>query len=165
MDKIIERHKGTYAAVKYDEISCMMLSELLKIWNVPNPIKTNDFHSTLIYSRKQIPNIIQRNMDHEELKRVGWRFLIKSLELFSSSSDKNVKSVLVMLLEAPELVNLHGELIKAGATHDFPEYNPHVTLSYDVPVDYDWQSIILPPIYLLPNKIYFEPLDIDWNSK
>jgi len=160
----VERRQGTYAAAKYDEVSCMILAQLMGIWKIPNPINTKDLHTTIIYSRTPIPEVAQHNMDSTELKSRGWKFSPKSLELFSSSSEKDDKSLLVMLLGAPELINLHNELVKTGATHDFPEYIPHVTLSYDVPANYDWQSIILPPIYFIPNKIYFEPLDIDWQS-
>jgi uncharacterized protein len=160
VSNIKEHRNGTSAAVKYDEISCLIFHQWMKILKIPSPIDAKDLHTTIIYSRTPIPESAQHSMDDEELKRKRWRFSPKSIELFSGTDEQ----ALVMLLEAPELVEIHNELIKAGATHDFPEYNPHITLSYNVPVDYDYKSIILPPMHFFPSKIIFESLDINWQS-
>ncbi len=161
---MIEQRKGTYAAVKYDETTCEILSAWLKLWKIPNPIKQEDFHTTIIYSRVPIPVENQLNADAIELKSRGWRFTPKELALFKSSAASDSTDVLVMILHAPELVNLHQTLREHGATHDFDKYEPHVTLSYEVTEEFDWKRIVLPPVYFIPARIYFEPLDVNWKE-
>ena len=70
--------------------------------------------------------------------------------------------MLVLKLKAGELVEMHESLIRLGAVHDFPIYQPHVTISYDLPLDYDWSMLKPPPMVFIPNRIYFEPLDLNW---
>lgn len=161
--KLIEQRKGTYAATEY-EASRSILEAWVDIWKIPNPIDPKHYHSTIIYSRTQISVAGQRLVD--EASEVGseWRFLPKSLALFKSSAVSKLDDVLVMLLEAPELVSLHRELCKHGASHEFDSYEPHITLSYNIPVDFEWQKIILPPVYFIPSRIYFEPLDVNWKE-
>ena len=37
-------------------------------------------------------------------------------------------------MDSPELEKAHKEIRdKYGATHDYPDYHPHVTISYDYP--------------------------------
>lgn len=160
---LIEKRTGTYAAVNYDESSCDILESLIKLWNIPNPIKSEHFHSTLIYSRKPITVNDQHNMDAVELKSRGWKFKLNSLKMFDSSAKKHDDSVLVMILDAPELVLLHNVLIEKGATHDFATFIPHITLSYSAK-DFDWSGIQIPDLHIVPSEVYFEPLDLNWKD-
>lgn len=163
--KLVERRTGTYAAVKYDDTTCMILAEWCKINNIPNTVDVSKLHSTLIYSRVQIPVECQHNLDEVELRSRGWRFMPDEFKLLQTSSDKGAaKEVLVLTLKAPELVQLHDELCRKGATHDFDDFIPHVTISYKVPLDFNL-ALVPPPVYFIPSKIYFEPLDLNWTAK
>lgn len=160
---LIEKRTGTYAAARYDETSREIMESLMKLWNIPNPIKTDHLHSTIIYSRKQIATENQHNMDSTELKSRGWRFALDSFKMLDSSSESHDGSVLVMMLKAPELVTLHNTLVEKGATHDFATFDPHVTLSYGAK-GFDWSAIQIPDIHLVPSEVYFEPLDLNWKD-
>ena len=160
---LIEKRNGTYAAVKYDEASCAIIESLIKQWNIPNPIKTNHLHSTIIYSRKPIPVEKQHNMDDVELKRRGWKFPIGSFKMLDTSSENHDGIVLVLMLDAPELIALHDTLVVNGASHDFATYDVHITLSYSAK-GFDWSKIQIPDICLVPSEIYFEPLDLNWKD-
>ena len=163
--KLVERRVGTYAAVKYDHATCNVIEEWHKLHNIPNPVDASKLHSTLIYSRAPIAKEHQKNLDEIELRSRGWRFMPDEFKLLPSSSDKGaLNEVLVLTLKAPELVQMHDDLCSKGATHDFDDYIPHVTLSYKVPLDFDL-SITPPPVYFIPSKIYFEPLDLNWSEK
>lgn len=161
---MVERRTGTYAAVRYDEASCEALKALMKLWNVPNPINPDHFHSTLIYSRKPVPKEHQHNMDREELKRLGWKFPISGFRMMDSSSEITDKIVLVLMLEAPQLQELHDKLVANGATHDFDSYDAHITLSYNAP-NFDWSKIVIPEVSIVPEEIYFEPLNANWKDE
>lgn len=46
---------------------------------------------------------------------------------------KNGKNILVILLDSEDATNRHQKLMKQhDATYYFPEYKPHITLSYDI---------------------------------
>jgi len=163
--KLVERRVGTYAAVKYEATTCAIVAEWCKINNIPNPVDVDKMHSTLIYSRVKIPTEYQKDLDEIELRSRGWRFLPDEFKLMPTSSDKGaVKEVLVLTLKAPELIQMHDDLCRKGATHDFDDFIPHVTLSYKVPTDFNL-ALTPPPVYFIPSKIYFEPLDMNWSDK
>lgn len=161
MSKII----GTYSACLYKQPSLDLLNAWAKINVIPNLIKKQSIHSTIIYSKTKVEDRFQKSFNEKELDILAWKFKPLKLDMFSSSSGSKDKNVLVMLLNAPELEEIHNNLVFNGASHDFDEYQPHITLSYDVPERFDWRSLKMPSIYLIPNKIYFEPLDIEWENK
>lgn len=160
-----ERRSGTYAAVKYTSATCNVLKSLMDMYKIPNQVGVNDIHSTLIYSRVKIPTSEYRNFNENTLSKMKWVFRPTSFDLFNSSASSTIKNVLVMKIDAPELKTLHKEIISIGATHDFEEYEPHITLSYDVNESFDLDKLNIPTfINLLPSEIYFESLDLNWKS-
>ena len=158
-----ERRTGTYVSVKYTDTTTMILSQMMGIWQIKNPVSPNKLHTTVIYSRTPIPLEDQRDIDVHELRALGWSFIPKKFELFPFSGTDSVKKVLVMTLHAPELESLHKKLVDMGATHDFDEYIPHITLSYDAE-GFDCDAISPGTLHLHPAKIQFEPLDLNWKE-
>jgi 2'-5' RNA ligase len=83
-------------------------------------------HVTLAYSREGLEN---------------WSEVISTEPSYYSNSDPEYlreldffgeeKSILVLKLNAPELVERWQELVTAGAKWDWPLFEPHVTLTYD----------------------------------
>lgn len=59
----------------------------------------------------------------------------------------------VMVLESPHMQERHDELIEDGASHDFAEYVPHMTISYG---DIDIDSLELPDFPLVLGPEYFD---------
>jgi hypothetical protein len=57
----------------------------------------------------------------------------------------------------------HRGMVEAGGSHDFDSYQPHVTISYEVPADVDLTAKALRALEFGPEL--FEPLDLDWKSK
>ena len=163
MNKRVERRNGTYGAVKYMTVCNVILAAWAEEVGIPNLVDPNKFHTTLIYSRKPIKNVERFNLNKNELSTLMWIFQPSCLALMDSSAESRDHRVLVMKLDAPELVKFHEALIKDGATHDFDDYVPHITLSYDVPQDFNL-NIEMPPISFLPNEVYFEPLDLNWKE-
>jgi hypothetical protein len=97
----------------------------------------------------------------------GWKVAPKKFELFDSTDSlpgKVPSKILVLVLEAPELAELHKELIGMGGTHDFPDYTPHVTLNYSFSSVYDVEALPVPSFELEVERVISEPLNLDWNS-
>lgn len=51
------------------------------------------------------------------------------------------KGAVVLLFNSPELSWRHKEFERNGASFDFQEYQPHVTISYEVPADFDLSKV------------------------
>lgn len=123
---------GTYAAVKFSEKTIESLVELQEKLGIPNPLASSEFHSTLLYSRKNLPNYIPIGeltpvvtSDTEDFTLDIWP---------SNGGDKNV---LVLIYPCEWLSSRWKELMEEhDATWDFPDFTPHVTLSYNVG---EWQ--------------------------
>lgn len=119
-----DRPHGTYVALRVLEPCNKMLREhcLKNNIKVDASLFDNRMHTTVIYSRKHHPEI----EIIPERKYVA-KFL--SYDIFTTTEGKNA---LVVRLDAPGIVVRHKHLVTTyGATYDFPEYHPHITLSYD----------------------------------
>jgi len=70
----------------------------------------------------------------------------------------------VLTYDCPELIDRHNALMKEhGATFDYDEFKPHVTLSYDVGREFDTKKLPVADIGDI-NVIdeYSEELNLDW---
>lgn len=79
------------------------------------------------------------------------------------------KTALVLKLSSKFLTNRHNEIIRNhNGTHDFDDYTPHVTLSYELNENeigkFNKKNIKLDSIPVIINE-YLEELDLDWNGK
>lgn len=117
---------GTYLAVQPSGPSRIAIEELVNKLGLSNPEKPMEYHTTVIYSKKPCPQITNANI---ELPIWGEG---KKFEIFENAKD-GAKCV-VLLIDSPQLQTLHKNLMETyGCTYDFPEYIPHITLSYVVP--------------------------------
>lgn len=156
LNEIASNTKGTYVGVKLDKESRKKIKDLCKDIGVSNPTSSDKMHSTVIYSRKYATGL--------EADSTGYPITAKPkcLHIFIAQDGKRA---LVMKLDCPELVARHDYIMSEyGTTYDFPEYIPHITLSYDCgefePSDYKGS---------LPNVTftgeYVEDLVLDWQNK
>jgi len=118
--------KGTYvAATDYELRTKIKIDYLIKSLKVPNPVDMKSLHTTLAYSRRELPltkGTVSYVVEGEA----------KGLEIFHDG-DKNT---LVLLLDSIILHKLFKLYCSMGATYDYDEYKPHITLSVDVG---DWE--------------------------
>lgn len=70
----------------------------------------------------------------------------------------------VLMFSSSQLAYRHEGMKKEGASWDHPEYQPHITVSWDVPEDFDLDAVepYRGPIKLGPE--IFEPVKEDWKS-
>lgn len=159
-----QANKGTYAGIRYDEESKRSLANYIKLAKLPNGISPDKMHTTLLYSRRFCPNYQPRGM-------LSTPIVVKPKE-FAVWDAKNEKGLpparcLVLKLDAPELVDRHLHLMgKHNATFDFPKYEPHITLSYDIR---DIDPSKLPDVIqhikqLKAVEEYMESLDLNWTA-
>ena len=110
---------GTYVAVKFSADTVLRIRDLQNKVGLNNPISLEELHATVCYSRNPIHVVpLVGN------KIISVHGIVENLK----TKDGNV---VVLRLDSPHLVKRHEQLRKLGATHDFPEYLPHISLSYD----------------------------------
>jgi len=161
LTEIIEEkiQKGTYAGVRLSNKTINAIKKFIKDNDIPNPIEPEKMHTTLLYSRKYLPDYKAKGKYDDILEGTPSGF-----EKWPSQPDDDGKVAMCLVLKytCTALSKRHKELMKEHeATYDFPDYKPHVTLSYDVG---SLQCKDLPkfeePIEIVEE--YAEDLNLDW---
>jgi len=153
-----ETKKGTYVGVKFSQDDEEIIVSIIEKIGVPNPIAREDIHSTLLYSRKYLAN-------YKVPSETDMYVYPKEFHIFNGQDGKDI---LVIKLDSLDLSKRHEELMKEhNATYDFPEYIPHITLSYDIEGFMTLPEIKKKFSDLLPEKFhivseYVEDLDLEW---
>ena len=143
---------GSYIGLNISKESEKRLKQLQKDLNIE---ETFPFHITLVYSRKKIKMDINKN--------VNKIITVKCFHIFDNSKDGGDRA-LVIKLNCPYCENRHN-IAKTGfgATFDYPNYEPHITLSYkwekDLPDDN-----ILKDLKLNITSEYYEKLNLEWKE-
>jgi len=124
-----ESNNGTYAAVRFSEDTKNDLVTFINDNNIPNSVDINELHTTLLYSRKHLPDYIPTGTYPSKL--IGTP--IKFEKWPTNPTNGKVTMCLVLRYDCDELHERHEHLMNThSATYDFKNYNPHITLSYDV---------------------------------
>lgn len=143
---------GIYISVDVDGFTQENLNQYMKE-NLKGIQKSKSLHCTLIFSQKPL----KEEVETEEYSTSG---TFKYFSLFGPEKD-----VLVIELDCEKLIERNKELVeKYGFISDFDEYKPHLTLAYNVPKDFDINT--LPGIDFKINfhNEHVEPLKLDWKD-
>lgn len=124
-----EHPNGTYAEVLPSSKSLRIVEKIIQKLGIKNPTPSNEIHCTVTYSRRPCPGLT----DYEPDLPVSAK--IRGFEIFPMQSGGRC---LVLELDSDDIRELHEYAIDMGCTHDYDEYHPHVTLTYD------WHSDKLP---------------------
>ena len=150
---------GTYAGVHFSQATRDAIAKYIKDNGIPNSTNIDKMHTTLLYSRKYLPDYEPAGVFESPLvgKPAGF-------EKWPSQPDEDgkVSMCLVLRFDCPDLNARHKELMdKHDATYDFDEYKTHVTFSYDVG---GMKVKDLPPFTdsLEITDEYKEDLDLSW---
>lgn len=146
---------GTYAELVPDAATKAMLSNLAAKLGISDPTPHDKLHTTVIYSRRPCPGM--QDIDGQPFPHAG---RIAALETFPTQTGTRC---LVALVQCPQLDQLHADLRQQhGATHDYPDFRPHFTLSYD----YGDGDLTLPPgeHSVRYERLHVKPLDPKWSA-
>ncbi len=110
---------GTYACLIPSVESREELYAFCAKLGIPDLEEPDEYHCTLIYSKKSCPDVIKEDFGLPcKALPIGFKIL---------GTDKKV---LVLEIYCPNAVRLHELFMeKHGATHDYPEYIPHITVA------------------------------------
>jgi len=137
-------NSGTYVAIKVENSEeliefCMSQGLLVS--------KPDDLHVTIAYSTK--PFI--------------FRPALETINIVPGKSQFGIMggSHLVLMLDSIPLQCEHHRTQEAGASYDYPNYNPHITIEYDCG-DIDFSHLQNPDFDIILSGEYIEPLDPEW---
>lgn len=123
-------------------------------------LEASDMHVTVLYSKQPVDPMKMGETWGSEgdggltVKPGGPR----ALERFGEGA-------VVLQFASWSLVSRHDDMVRAGASHDFDEYLPHVTITYSAPDGLDLETIKPFTGEMAFGPEIFEPLDLDWKSK
>ncbi len=135
LNELADTPDGTYAGARFSEDSVASIRKYIDKNGIPNSPNDDKLHSTILYSRKYLPEYEAQGMYDPAMKGTP-----TGTEVWPSQPDEqgNRKRCLVLKFDSPDLAARHSSLMtRHEAMYDFDEYKPHVTLSYDLGDDFD----------------------------
>ena len=122
-------------------------------------LPAGDMHVTVLYSRTPVdPMKLGRDWSEDDQGRIivrpGGPRVIERLG----------ENAIVLRFASPNLEWRHKEMVEAGGSHDWPEYAPHVTISYSAPAGVDIEALKPFNGELRFGPEIFETLNPDWKS-
>jgi len=133
-------------------------------WAKANGFKStlpaDDMHVTVLYSRTPVDPMKMGE---------GWSGDDKGIVRVKPGGPRAIErlgpSAVVLLFASWDIEGRHRSMVEAGGSHDFDSYQPHVTISFDVPEDLELETLKPYAGALEFGPELFEPLDLDWKSK
>lgn len=154
----IRAPRGTYYGAHLTNETSESILDFLSDNKIPNPLSEDLMHVTVVYSRVWCGAKALGNLDP------NWQGQFETWNVWPTTpnDDEEPTHCLTLGFICPEMHMRHHALRKEGATHDFPDFKPHITMSYDVGNDYD--HIALPhyegPLHF--HQEYSEPLNLNF---
>nr|7T26_A Chain A, Acb1 [Erwinia phage FBB1]7T27_A Chain A, Acb1 [Erwinia phage FBB1] len=142
---------GLYVAAKFSESTLDALEELQRSLKLPNPVPRDKLHTTIVYSRVNVPYKVASGSF--EIADKG------KLTVFETQSGNRA---LVLEMDSDYLSARHSYAKALGASYDYPDYRPHITLSYNIGV-LNFSGEYKVPVVL--DREYSEELDLEWSDK
>ncbi len=149
---INESENGSYVAAKFTEETNDKLFNWVSSQNLPQRISLidkNDYHCTILYSKKSLKKIDWINKD------ISLTASIKGFEIFTYLKTSKC---LVLKIKSKELSNIHKYLLDVGGVSDFPNYIPHITVFYDLPDNFDSKQLEIPTFQIKISRIETEKI-------
>lgn len=145
-----EHSKGTYVNVKISDLDKNKLYDWVVGRGINEPLDKNEYHTTVIYSRTPCPDAANYEYGIPITGNItGWKIF-----------DAGIGRCLVAFVQSEQLQKINADLQRDyGATSDFPEYLPHITVSYsyigEIPDDY-------PAMRITYDQVEVKGLNPDW---
>jgi hypothetical protein len=128
-------------------------AEDLALWakgaGIPNIVPPEEMHATQVYSRQAVTGL---NVRGDTITVTGGA---------RSLGPLGDKGAVVLHFVSQEMQDRHAEAVAAGASHDFPKFLTHITLSYDAG-GADLSKITPPSFPLVFGPEVHAPINEDW---
>jgi hypothetical protein len=144
-----EENTGTYVSMKVKN------KEELYDWFADQNVEVvpeDELHCTVSYSRK----VFEHNVNEDEVIITPDQFI--GIELLGD------EGAVVLKFNSDKMQDRFNQCMREGATYDYNEYIPHITLTYNGK-DLDLSKLELPIFDIVLYNETVEPLDLNWKSK
>ena len=118
---------GIYMGARLDDESVDKLVDWCERYDVPNAIAKDELHTTIVYSR-EYEKVLAHSLCHHKAK-------IAAIEEWTTQEGV---PIVVLKLDSSDLQVRHKFMHEfySTLTYDYEDYNPHVTLSYDIGIGF-----------------------------
>jgi phage-related protein (TIGR01555 family) len=105
---------------------------------IPDPMEAGSLHVTVCYSKTPLDwlKVDAEDWNQEKDGRItvppGGPRIVERL---------GDKGAVALLFASSRLSWRHEQIMRAGGSHDFEEFTPHVTVSWNVPIDFDLDAV------------------------
>lgn len=143
---------GIYMCAKFCQASQEAIQGIQKALGMDNPVVAKKLHTTIVCSRKTV-DIAPASGISEKANLIG-------IEKWDTTY--------VGLLQSDYLSDRFNAAMSMGATYDFDDYKPHVTLAYassDIPDFENMKNKLTLPVSLIIVGESAESLDLDKDVK
>jgi 2'-5' RNA ligase len=153
------KHKdGTYVSMDLDEQSRQLLDNFVEMnLGLIERVDPSTYHITVIYSRTPVPSA-EASVGLSTTSFAS----VSGYEVFPTKNDGKC---LVMRLKFPFAESLNGKLTAEGATSDYAEYKPHLTIAYDMAQEVDPATLPVPQFPLTFGPVKVAPLDPEFTPE
>lgn len=148
---INEAEEGTYVARKV--LNADSLYKHYKDQGV-DVVPAEELHCTIAFSRKTFTPKL--NDDVIEIKY--------DEEIHPYLEPLGDEGAVVMKFNNKQIIERCQDCIDRGATYDYPQYQPHITITFNGK-DLDLKNIKRPDFYIELGDEYTEPLNLNWKEK
>jgi 2'-5' RNA ligase len=153
------KHKdGTYVSMDLSDESRALLDNFVEMsLGLTERVDPSTYHITVIYSRTPVPTA-----EHIAGMSTTTTASVNGYEVFPTKNDGKC---LVMRLEFSFANALNSKLTQEGATSDYDQYKPHLTLAYDMEQEIDPSTLPVPQFPLTFGPVKVAPLEPDYVPK
>lgn len=153
------KHKdGTYVSMDLSDESRALLDNFVEMsLGLTERVDPSTYHITIIYSRTPVPTA-----EHSAGMSTNTSASVVGYEVFPTKNDGKC---LVMRLKFSFAEALNSKLTREGATSDYAEYKPHLTLAYDMTQEIDPATLPIPQFPLSFDSVKVAPLEPDYVPK
>jgi 2'-5' RNA ligase len=153
------KHKdGTYVSMDLSDESRALLDNFVEMsLGLTERVDPSTYHITVIYSRTPVPTA-----EHIAGMSTTTTASVNGYEIFPTKNDGKC---LVMRLEFSFANALNSKLTQEGATSDYDQYKPHLTLAYDMEQEIDPSTLPVPQFPLFFGPVKVAPLEPDYVPK
>jgi 2'-5' RNA ligase len=147
------KHKdGTYVSMDLSKGCKDILDHFVETnLGLTERVDKSTYHITIIYSRAPVPSAEQYAGTESVVQA-----RVTGYEVFPTKTDGKC---LVMRLDFPFANLLNKQLTAQGATSDYPEYKPHMTIAYNITQEIDHTTLPIPQFQLNFDSVKVAPLD------
>lgn len=150
--------------MKRKVLNAEKIIEWAKSQGIATTLEPDDMHVTVIYSKEPFSREYTQMVEHQEEAPMYYgNHVVRGGKRSVERLGENGEAI-VLKIECPKMASEHYGFRAMGASSDWPDYKPHITISWQAD---DFDETQAEPFGgdIVLSDIYVSLLDEDWKSK